>query len=71
MNNLYQRLKPEVLAKMQEEGKQYPYAIKALIEELQNSNSVLDLTYGSVISMTNFLDLPNYEISSILNLFEP
>lgn len=69
MKTLYERLKPELLAKMQSEGEQYPYAIKALMEELQNSKYVLDLTYGSAISMSNFLELPNYTISEILNLF--
>jgi len=71
MKTLYERLKPELLAKMQSEGEQYPHAIKALMEELHNSKSVLDLTYGGAISMSNFLGLPNYSITEILNLFEP
>jgi hypothetical protein len=70
MKTLFERLKPELLAKMQEEGQQYPHAIKALIEELKNNKSVLDLTYGGAISMSNFLGLPNYTITELLNLFE-
>jgi hypothetical protein len=70
MKNLLERLTPENLAKLQDQDKEYPHAIKALIEELQNSTSVLDLTYGSAVAMSNFLGLPNYTITELLNLFE-
>jgi hypothetical protein len=71
MKTLLERLKPELLAKMEDEGKAYPFAVKALLAELKNNTYVMDMTYGSVISMSNFLGLRDYSITEILNLFDP
>ena len=70
MNNLYERLKPEALAILQSEGEKYPNAIKSLIQELKINRYIIDLSYGTVISMSNFLNLDNYRLTEILNQFE-
>jgi predicted GTPase len=70
MNNLFERLKPEALAILQQEGEKYPNAIKSLIQELKINRYIIDLSYGTVISMSNFLNLDNYRLTEILNQFE-
>lgn len=70
MKTLYERLKPETLAILQSEGDKYPNAVKALIQELKGNRYIIDLSYGTVISMSNFLNLKNYQLTEILNLFE-
>ena len=70
MNNLYERLKPEVFAKLQEQGEEYPFAVASFMEEFRNANFVMDLKYGTAVSLSNFLRLKNYDFVSISNLFE-
>lgn len=70
MKNLFERLKPEALAILQQEGEKYPNAIKSLIQELKINRYIIDLSYGTVISMSNFLNLDNYRLTEILNQFE-
>ena len=70
MKTLFERLKPEHVAKLQSEGERYPNAVKSLIQELKGNRYIIDLSYGSVISMSNFLNLKNYQLTEMLNLFE-
>ena len=70
MKPLFERLKPEHVAKLQSEGERYPNAVKSLIQELKGNRYIIDLSYGSVISMSNFLNLKNYQLTEILNIFE-
>ena len=70
MKTLYERLKPETLAILQSEADKYPNAVKSLIQELKGNRYIIDLSYGTVISMSNFLNLKNYQLTEILNLFE-
>lgn len=70
MKNLFERLKPEALAILQQEGEKYPNAIKSLIQELKINRHIIDLSFGTIISMSNFLNLNNYRLIEILNLFE-
>ena len=71
MNNLYQRLKPEYKAKLDDQAIQYPNAIKAAVNELKQEQSVLDLRYGTAMSLQMYLKLKSADITEILNLFEP
>jgi hypothetical protein len=70
MKNLLERLKPEHKAKLKDQGKEYPHAIKAFFEELKNESFVMDITFGTAVSLSNFLELPNYDFVTISNLFE-
>jgi hypothetical protein len=63
-------LKPEYKAKLEEEAEFYPVAIASFMEEFRNETFVIDLKYGSVIALSNFCNLPNYQITTIDNLFE-
>lgn len=70
MKTLFERLKPEALAVLQSEGEKYPNAVKSLIQELKGNRYIIDLSYGTVISMSNFCNLRDYNLTEILNLFE-
>jgi hypothetical protein len=70
MNNLFERLKPEHKATLEKQADLYPSSIKNIYQELSSSYSFIDLKYGSVIALSNFCNLPNYDITSINNLFE-
>ena len=70
MKTLYERLKPEHKAKLDEQSIKYPSAIPAAIKEMTNNNSVLDLRYLTIQSLYMYLDLKNSNIDTIMNLFE-
>jgi hypothetical protein len=70
MNSLFDRLKPEFKAKLEEKAEFYPAAIPAIIEELKQESSILDLRYGTVGSLALYLNLKNSGITEIVNLFE-
>ena len=70
MNSLFDRLKPEHKATLERQADLYPSSIKHIYMELKGSYSFIDLKYGSVIALSNFCNLHNYDISTINNLFE-
>lgn len=70
MKTLHERLKQEYVTILQKESKKYPNAIKALDEEFRNKHHIMELNYGTVVSLTNFLALTNCNYQTILNLFE-
>jgi hypothetical protein len=70
MKTLFERLKPETLLKLQKASEKYPAAIKSIVQELKISRFCMDLNYGTVISLSNFLDLKDYSLTEIYNLFE-
>lgn len=70
MKTLFERLKPETLAILQSEADKYPNSVKSLIQELKCNCYVIDLSYGTVISLSNFCNLRYYNLTRILNLFE-
>ena len=51
MKNLYNRLKPDILASINADIQQYPYTTKALKEKLKNTISWEDLTIGDIKSV--------------------
>ena len=69
MNNLFDRLKPEYKALLQDQSEFYPTAIPAIIEELKKEKSILDLRYGTVGSLALYLNLKNSGFTEIVNLF--
>lgn len=70
MKTLFERLKPEHKAKLDIEAEKYPHAVKATIKEMNDNNSILDLKYNTILSLSMYLHLKNYDITEILNLFE-
>jgi len=70
MKTLYERLKPEYKAELDEQAKAYPSAVASFIQELKDENFVMDLKFGTVVSLTNFLTLPDYDFVTISNLFK-
>ena len=70
MNSLFDRLKPEYKAKLDEQAKEFPNAVAAFFEELKSESFVMDIKYGTAVSLTNFLNLPDYNFVTISNLFE-
>jgi hypothetical protein len=70
MNSLFDRLKPEFKATLEKQADLYPSSIKHIYQELNGSYSYIELKYGSVIALSNFCNLPNYQITTIDNLFE-
>ena len=51
MKNLYNRLKPDILASINANEQEYPYTTKALKKKLKNSISWDDLTVGDIRSV--------------------
>jgi hypothetical protein len=70
MKNLLERLKPEYKVQLDEQAKEYPFAVALFMEELKNASFVMDLKYGTAVSLSNFLQLPTYDFVTISNLFE-
>lgn len=70
MSSLYDRLKPEYKAKLENQAIQYPFAIEAFFKEFKNATFVMDLRFGSIVFLSNFLRLPDYNFTTISNLFE-
>ena len=51
MKNLYNRLKPEILASINADEQQFPYTTKALKEKLKNSICWEQLSIGDIRSI--------------------
>ena len=51
MKNLYNRLKPDILASINKDIQEYPYTTKALKEKLKNTISWDELTIGDIRSV--------------------
>ena len=51
MKNLYNRLKPDILASINKDKQEYPYTTKALKEKLKNTISWDELTIGDIRSV--------------------
>ena len=51
MKNLYNRLKPDILASINADEQEYPYTTKALKEKLKNTISWDELTVGDIRSV--------------------
>ena len=51
MKNLYNRLKPDILASINKDIQEYPYTTKALKEKLKNTVSWDELTIGDIRSV--------------------
>jgi hypothetical protein len=54
MQNLLERLKPEILEVMEDYNKSYPLVVKELKDELQNLNYVNDIRYQFIIQLETY-----------------
>jgi hypothetical protein len=70
MKTLFERLKPETLVKLQEASEKYPAAIRSIVQELKINRFFIDLNYGTVISLSNFLHLKDYSLTEMYTQFE-
>lgn len=70
MKTLYERLKPEHKAKLADEATRWPAIIKSVIDELEANYILLNISYGCVCCLANSLNLPDSNITTIVDLFE-
>lgn len=70
MKTLFERLKPEYKAKLNDLLDCYPNVIKAVIDELHKEYSILDIRYGTAMSLQMYLNLESAGLTETLNLFE-
>jgi len=69
MRNLFERLKPEYLKMIEDEEINFPFSAKHLQDKLKSTNHLIDLEYGTVISLLTFLGLFNYTPATLYKLF--
>lgn len=70
MKNLFERLKPEHLQKLESFKSQYEITIDILFNSLKKNKFFTGLSYGSICSLNYFLGLKDYSPTSIHNLFD-
>jgi hypothetical protein len=70
MRNLFERLKPEHIQKLEEAQTLYPATIPNLFLELELNTFWADLTYSCVFTLVSYLDLYDYSPCAIENLFD-
>jgi hypothetical protein len=49
MKNLFERLKPEAKAVIEEQANKYPLSVSAILEQMKSSNYIGELQYDSVM----------------------
>jgi len=54
MENLWQRLKPEIKSNILTDEEEYPYSIKSLKHQLKNNHFWTDLPVGTARSVISF-----------------
>jgi hypothetical protein len=72
MQNLLERLKPEILDEIQKTADKYPFAVLELKNELQNLFYVSDIRYGIIVQLYSyylnaFYRLPNNAWENFIN----
>jgi len=70
MRNLFEKLKPEHIQKLEESKNLYPSTIFFLIIELEKNTFWADLTYSCIFTLLTHLDLYDYSPTTIQNLFD-
>lgn len=68
-NNLYSRIKPEIMAKLNEESIKYPNTFKYTISDLKSTNNTLDLRYGTIVTFYTYDIIENPYLTTFLNIF--
>lgn len=70
MRNLFERLKPEHVQKLNEIEDLYPATKIGLISALESNNFWADLSYSSIFALLHHLEIHDYSPTTIENLFE-
>ena len=70
MRNLFERLKPEHLEKLNEIGHLYPATKIVLFSALKSNNFWSDLTYSCIFTLLNYLDIYDYSPHTIQSIFD-
>ena len=70
MENLYSRIKPEIMAKINEERIKYPYTFEQIEFDLKNTNYTLDLKYITVVTLYTHDIIENTNLHILLNIFD-
>ena len=70
MKNLFNRLKPEFLERLEIEQKIFESTINQLFIDLKKNKYWFDLSYSTICTLKVHLYLSDYSPSSIDNLFE-
>ena len=70
MKNLFERLKPEHIEKLEKEEIKYQLLVKNLKNELKLNTFWADLTYSCIFTLLSHLDIYDYSPSTIQNLFD-
>jgi len=65
MKTLYQRLKPEIKAKLKQNEVKYQYGPREVIAELHRFTSYNDLSMGTIKTLLVFGDVNDWEWSRI------
>lgn len=69
MKNLFNRLKPEFLEKLEIEKEVFPSTLDSLFIELKEVTNWIDLSYSAICILTVHLGLRDYSPSSINEIF--
>jgi hypothetical protein len=65
MKTIYDRLKPDILASINNDEQEYPYTTKALKEKLKNTISWDELTIGDIRSVVIHSHISIVNISEV------
>ena len=69
MKNLFSRLKPEYLERLEIEREVFLATLDSLFIELKKVTNWIDLSYSSICILKVHLDLPDYSPNSIDEIF--
>ena len=70
IKTLKQRLKPEILANIEEVKNTYPHSYKYIMEELEGKVAVTQLTLETINSITTYSPKYVLKIADIYDMFE-
>ena len=70
MRTLFERLKPEYKAMLENQSNTYKHSIGLLTDSMKSKVIISDLTYGEIGVLVNHQNLKSYDILIIYDLFE-
>ena len=69
MKNLLERMKPEPLAKLNEEVEKYPNTYRHIVNDLKENEFVIDLKFNTVWHLSNDCIAKSLTLTNITELF--
>lgn len=70
MENLYQRLKEEIVIELDAKKNEFPTLIRKIIIELKDKEYVSDVSYGTFCDLRNFAIGLNFDFNSLYAYFK-